>query len=183
MIVTPAVDLKGGRCVQLVGGRPEDERISLPDPEGVARRWFETGFETLHIVDLDAALGSGDNTALIERVVRATRAEVQVGGGVRSQERVTELLDRGVARVVIGTRGLDDPEWLAETSRRWPGRIMLALDTRDGFVLRKGWTEETTLLVDEYLPRLVDLPLAGEVVAEAVGSAEGRVSEIGQIGD
>lgn len=180
MITTPAVDLKGGRCVQLVGGRPEDERISLPDPEAVARRWFETGFETLHIVDLDAALGSGNNTALIARVVRATPAEVQVGGGVRSQERVAELLDRGVARVVIGTRGLDDPEWLAETSHRWPGRIMLALDTRDGFVLRKGWTEETTLLVDEYLPRLVDLPLAG-ILNTDVGR-EGQLAGIDRNG-
>lgn len=161
MIATPAVDLRGGRCVQLVGGRPDDERISLPDPPAVARRWNELGFETLHVVDLDAALDSGDNTALIERIVDATRAEIQVGGGVRSEERVGALLDRGVARVVIGTRGLDDPGWLARVCARWPGRIVLALDTREGRILRKGWTEETALLVDEYLPGLADLPLAG----------------------
>ena len=147
MIATPAVDLRGGRCVQLVGGRPDDERISLPDPPAVARRWNELGFETLHVVDLDAALGSGDNTALIERIVDATSAEIQVGGGVRSEERVGALLDLGVARVVIGTRGLDDPDWLARVCARWPGRIVLALDTREGRILRKGWTEETALLV------------------------------------
>lgn len=180
MIATPAVDLKGGRCVQLVGGRPEDERVSLPDPEAVALRWYETGFGTVHIVDLDAALGSGDNTELIERIVRATPAEVQVGGGVRTQERVAELLACGVARVVIGTRGLDDPEWLAETARRWPGHVMLALDTRDGRVLRKGWTEATTLLVDEYLPTLADLPLAG-ILNTDVGR-EGQLEGIDRAG-
>jgi phosphoribosylformimino-5-aminoimidazole carboxamide ribotide isomerase len=81
VIAAPAVDLKGGRCVQLVGGRPDDVRVSLPDPVAQAVRWYERGFRTLHVVDLDAALGSGDNLDLILRIVETTPAETQVGGG------------------------------------------------------------------------------------------------------
>ena len=176
MIAIPAVDLKGGRCVQLVGGRPEEERVSLPDPVAVATRWRAEGFEALHVVDLDAALGTGDNASVIEDIVRVTDAEVQVGGGVRSDDRAESLLRAGVRRVVVGTRALDDPEWFAMLAGRWPGRIVVALDTRDGRILRKGWTEETALLVEEYLPRLAPLPLAG-VLSTDVGR-EGRLQGI-----
>lgn len=176
MIVAPAVDLKGGRCVQLVGGRPEDERVSLPDPVAVARRWRTQGFPTLHVVDLDAALGSGDNLDVIRRIVDESGAEIQVGGGIRSDGRADELLEAGAARLIIGTRALDEPDWLARLAGRHPGTVMIALDTRDGIILRKGWTEETGLRVEEYLPGLADLPLAG-VLSTDVGR-EGRLEGI-----
>ena len=176
MIVAPAVDLKGGRCVQLVGGKPEEERVSLPDPVSVARRWHESGFAALHVVDLDAALGSGDNAVLIGEIVETTPAEIQVGGGVRTSERAGGLLDAGVERVVIGTRALDDPGWLARQAGRWPGRIVVALDTRDGIILRKGWTEETGLEVERFLSTLANVPLAG-VLSTDVGR-EGRLEGI-----
>ena len=176
MIVAPAVDLKGGRCVQLVGGRPEDERISLPDPVAVARGWRDRGFPTLHVVDLDAALGSGDNADVIRAIVGESGAEVQVGGGVRSTERAEALLDAGVARLVIGTRALDEPDWLAELATAHPGAVVIALDTREGIILRKGWTEATGLHVEEYLPGLATLPLAG-VLSTDVGR-EGRLEGI-----
>lgn len=176
MIVAPAVDLKGGRCVQLVGGRPEEERVSLPDPVSVARSWWERGFAVLHVVDLDAALGSGDNADLIEGIVGASPAEIQVGGGIRSDERAAALLEAGVARVVVGTRALDDPDWLDDLARRWPGRVTVAVDTREGIVLRKGWTEETGLKVERYLPTLAELPLAS-ILSTDVGR-EGRMAGI-----
>lgn len=180
MIVAPAVDLKGGRCVQLVGGRPEDERVSLPDPVAVARRWHDQGFPTLHVVDLDAALGSGDNAGIIRRIVDESGAEVQVGGGIRSDERVDALLLAGAKRLIIGTRALDEPDWLADLARRHPGTVIIALDTREGIILRKGWTEETGLQVEEYLPGLADLPLAG-VLSTDVGR-EGRLEGIDRDG-
>ena len=176
MIVVPAVDLKGGRCVQLVGGRPDDERISLPDPLQVAKRWEREGFDHLHVVDLDAALGSGDNAAVIAELVCRTSASVQVGGGIRSDERADALIDVGADRIVVGTRGIDDPDWLASLAGRCPARIVLALDTRDGRILRQGWTEETSLRVEEYLPGLSDIPLAG-VLSTDVGR-EGRLEGI-----
>ncbi len=176
MIAAPAVDLKGGRCVQLVGGRPDEVRVSLPDPVAIAQSWYERGFGTLHLVDLDAALGSGDNLELIHRLVRATPAETQVGGGVRDESLAVELLDAGADRIVVGTRALDDPDWLASLALGHPGRVMVALDTRDGRILRRGWTEETALEIASYLPSLGTLPLAG-ILSTDVGR-EGRLEGI-----
>lgn len=174
MIAIPAVDVRGGRCVQLVGGRPEDERISLPDPVEVARRWWDQGFTSLHVVDLDAALGAGDNLPVLERVVAATGAETQVGGGVRDDARATALLAAGADRVVVGTRALDDPDWLEGLARAHPGQVVVAADTRDGQVVRKGWTEDSGLSLAAFLERLEDLPLAG-ILTTDVGR-EGRMA-------
>lgn len=176
MIAVPAVDVRGGRCVQLVGGRPEEERVSLPDPVAVAERWHAAGFGALHLVDLDAALGTGDNLALVEAVVQATPAEVQVGGGVRDDHRAARLLAAGAARVIVGTRALDDPEWLEALAERHPGRVMVAPDTRGGCILRRGWTEETALELGPYVEGLAGLPLAG-VLNTDVGR-EGRMEGI-----
>jgi phosphoribosylformimino-5-aminoimidazole carboxamide ribotide isomerase len=176
MIVAPAIDLKGGRCVQLVGGRPEDERVSIPDAVAVAERWWRAGFRTLHLVDLDAALGSGDNLALLREVIRATPAATQVGGGVRDDARADALLEAGAERVVVGTRALDDPAWLASLATRRPERVVVAADTRDGRVLRRGWTERSGVSVGDFLRRLEGLPLAG-VLATDVGR-EGRMEGI-----
>ena len=176
MIATPAVDLKGGRCVQLVGGRPEDERVSLPDPLAVARQWHDMGFSHLHLVDLDAALATGDNLALLRSLIMATPAQTQVGGGIRDDARADTLLDAGADRVVVGTRALEDPDWLYALARRRPGKVMVAADTRDGFVLTKGWTERSQLTISDFLDRIRDLPLAG-VLTTDVGQ-EGRLQGI-----
>jgi len=176
MVAAPAVDLKGGRCVQLVGGSVDEERISLPDPVAQAVRWAERGFSTLHIVDLDAALGTGDNLDLALKIAKATPAETQVGGGIRDFDRAATLLDAGVDRIVVGTRAVDDPEWLEALSERWPWKIMIALDTKDGHILRKGWTEDSGHELAGYLPSLAAVPLAG-VLATDVGR-EGRLEGI-----
>lgn len=176
MIAAPAVDLRGGRCVQLVGGRPEDERISLPNPDRVAREWWEKGFSCLHVVDLDAALGSGHNRAVIGRVVSASPAETQVGGGVRDEDGIAALLEIGVSRVVVGTRAVDDPDWLARVTARFPGRITVAADIRDGIVLRKGWTEAAGVGLEAFLDGLAPLALAG-ILCTDVGR-EGRMEGI-----
>jgi len=179
MIAIPAVDVRGGRCVQLVGGRPEDERVSLPDPVLVAKRWWDTGFRALHVVDLDAALGSGDNLPVLRDVLSATSARTQVGGGVRDDARVAALLSAGADRVVAGTRALEDPAWLAAIAERWPGRVVAAADTRDGFVVTRGWTERSSLSVEAFLERLDGLPLAG-VLATDVGM-EGRMQGVDRL--
>lgn len=176
MIAAPAVDLRGGRCVQLVGGRPEEERVSLPDPVTAAKRWHDAGFATLHVVDLDAALGSGDNLDLVLEIVSATPATTQVGGGIRDDARAARLLDGGADRIVVGTRALDDREWLAALAGAYPGHVMVALDTRDGRILRRGWTEESPLELATYLPGLAALPLAG-ILSTDVGR-EGRLQGI-----
>jgi phosphoribosylformimino-5-aminoimidazole carboxamide ribotide isomerase len=176
VIAAPAVDVKGGRCVQLVGGRPDAVAVSLPDPVAAADSWYAAGFGTLHVVDLDAALGSGDNLAIILDVLAATEAETQVGGGIRDDARAESLLDGGADRIVVGTRALDDAAWLTALAGAYPGRVMVAIDTRDGRILRRGWTEESSLELSTYLPTLEPLPLAG-VLSTNVGR-EGRLAGI-----
>lgn len=180
MIATPAVDLKEGRCVQLVGGRPEEERVSLPDPEAVARRWWDAGFRSLHLVDLDAALDRGDNRDVVRRILSASDAETQVGGGVRTAESVRELLEAGADRIVVGTRAVRDPEWLEEVSRSHPRRIVVAADVREGEVLVRGWTEGSGLRVERLLERLEPLPLAGLLCTDV--GREGRMEGIDRKG-
>lgn len=162
--------------MQLVGGRPEDERVSLPDPVAVARSWHETGFGTLHVVDLDAALGSGDNLGLVLDVVAATPATTQVGGGIRDDARAERLLEGGADRIVVGTRALEDPDWVAGLAAAYPARVVVALDTRDGHVLRKGWTESSAVELSAFLPGLAELPLGG-ILWTDVGR-EGRLQGI-----
>lgn len=176
MIATPAVDVKGGRCVQLVGGRPEDERVSLPDPVAVARRWWDAGFETLHVVDLDAALGNGDNRDVLTRILRETPAAVQVGGGIRDDRTADEIFELGAQRIVVGTRAVEEPSWLAELSERHPGKVLVAVDVRDGEVQRRGWTEGTGLRATDYVKRLQFLPLAGVLWTDV--DREGRMAGI-----
>lgn len=166
--------------MQLEGGRPGDERISLPDPVAVAVRWWEAGFAELHVVDLDAALGDGENGDLVRELIGATGATVQVGGGARDEAAVHRLLDAGADRVIVGTRAATDPAWLETLARDRPGRVMVAADVRDGEVLVRGWTEEGGLELGELLDRLDALPLAG-VLCTDVGR-EGRVRGIDREG-
>jgi len=173
MIAIPAIDLRGGRCVQLVGGRPEEERISLPDPVAQAGTWWRMGFSNLHIIDLDAALSVGDNRRVINAITEATEAEIQVGGGIRDEKSVEDVLGTGVRRVIVGTRAIDDPEWLEWQAGAHPDRLVVAADIRDGVVLRKGWTESTGLPVVDYLARISHLPLAGILCTDV--SREGQM--------
>lgn len=180
MIVYPALDLKGGRVVQLVGGRPEDERVSLPDPAALARRWLDAGFTRLHVVDLDAALGRGDNRAGIRAVreVAASRPSplLQVGGGIRDAARAAELLASGVDRIIVGTRAVTDPGWLEELAGRHPGRVVVAADVRGDEVVTRGWTEGSGRRLDELLRELDSLPLAGILITDV--SREGRMEGV-----
>jgi phosphoribosylformimino-5-aminoimidazole carboxamide ribotide isomerase len=176
MIAVPAVDLRGGRCVQLVGGRPEDERISLPDPVEVARRWWRAGFRCLHVVDLDAALGPSHNREVVVELCGATPATVQVGGGVRDDEVADAVLAAGADRIIVGTRAVEDRAWLEALASARPGRIVVAADVRDGFVLRRGWTEASELDVGTFVSGLAELPLGG-ILCTDVGQ-EGRLEGI-----
>lgn len=175
MIVYAAIDLRAGRVVQLVGGSPEEERVSLPDAAAVARDWVRLGFTALHVVDLDAALGIGSNDAVVTAVIAASDdAHVQVGGGVRTTERVRELMESGAATVVVGTRGVADRDWLEEIATSWPDRIVLAADMRGDEVVVRGWTESAGVTVGDLLGRIADLPLAGVLVTDV--AREGRMS-------
>ncbi|MFL5553456.1 MAG: HisA/HisF-related TIM barrel protein [Gemmatimonadaceae bacterium] len=164
MIAIPALDLRAGACVQLAPGSYDEEVIRIPDPVGVALAWRQYGFRHLHVVDLDGVAGRGNNTPQIQAILGATDAEVQVGGGVRSQDDIERCLNDGAQRVVIGTRALEDPDWLLGMSTEFPGSIIVAADVRDRKVLSHGWTRMHSRLVLDVIEDLNGLPLAGVLV-------------------
>ena len=140
MIVIPAVDLREGHCVQLVGGSYDHEAIRLDDPLEVATKWEQTGFRTLHIIDLDAATGNGTNRDVILKILESTKCKTQVGGGIRTTEDVDDLLEAGADCVIVGTRAIDDVAWLMEVAQSNPGRVIVAVDIKDEKIVTRGWT-------------------------------------------
>ncbi|HMS03241.1 MAG TPA: 1-(5-phosphoribosyl)-5-[(5-phosphoribosylamino)methylideneamino]imidazole-4-carboxamide isomerase [Gemmatimonadaceae bacterium] len=164
MIVIPAVDLRDGKCVQLVGGEYDQESVRLDDPPAVARDWVRQGFARLHVVDLDAATGRGANTEVIREIVRDAGVPVQVGGGVRDADRIDALLDQGATWVVVGTRAVEDTSWLEEMAFRFPQQLVVAADVRERKVVTRGWAKTLPLDVVSYVEEIAALPLAGALV-------------------
>jgi phosphoribosylformimino-5-aminoimidazole carboxamide ribotide isomerase len=162
MDLYPAIDLLGGRCVRLIQGDFARETPYADDPVGVARSFEAAGARWIHVVDLDAARRTGDNLAAIEAVVAAVGVPVQVGGGVRD----ASLLDRGVARIVVGSLAVEDPDQVRRLAVAHQGRVAVGLDHRDGEVRVRGWQEGAGLGVIEALARLDGAPLAAVVVTE-----------------
>jgi phosphoribosylformimino-5-aminoimidazole carboxamide ribotide isomerase len=174
MIAVPAIDLRGGACVQLVGGDFDEERVRLPDPLAAARRWKDFGFSRLHVVDLDAAAGNGSNAAHIDDILRSGMTRTAVGGGVRTSERVAELLAAGADSVIVGTRAIDDPAWLEDLAWRHVGRLVLAADVRDRSVVTRAWTTKLSIDVVDLVHRVDPLPLGGVLVTAV--HREGRLA-------
>jgi len=168
MRIVPALDLRAGRVVRL--GEHGDfgrERAYADGPDAVvalARRYVEAGARRLHVVDLDAARGSGDNRELVGRLLAEAEAEVQVSGGVRSAEAAARWLDAGAAAVAMGTAAVRDPALLVRVADAHPGRVLAALDVRGGRPAVGGWSEVADLTVPATLARWADAPLAGLVV-------------------
>lgn len=148
MKVIPAVDLMGGRCVQLVGGDP-DTKKDYGDPVDAANKWKTEGAEALHVVDLDAALGKGSNLDAVTAIKRQTQLPIQFGGGVRSKEKMKELLRLNIDRIIVGTLAIKDYTEgftaLKEVNTEFGQKIVVAVDSRQGYVTVKGWTKKTSL--------------------------------------
>lgn len=164
MIAIPAVDLRDGACVQLVGGSYADERVRLDNPVEVARSWERFGFTRLHVVDLDAATGHGNNLTVVRNLLADTGLPVQVGGGVRTSELVEELLEAGATQVVVGTRAIEEADWLAELAARHPGEIIVACDVRERRVTTRGWAHTLPIDILDIVEELNALPLGGLLV-------------------
>lgn len=164
MIAIPAVDLRDGACVQLVGGSYTEERVRLTNPMDVVRSWEHYGFLRLHLVDLDAATGHGSNLSLIRDILGEANVPVQVGGGIRSEERVEELLAAGAAQVIVGTRAIEERDWLAELAQRQPGQIIVACDVRERRVTTRGWAHTLPVDILDVVEELNGLPLGGLLV-------------------
>jgi len=164
MIVIPAVDLRDGCCVQLVGGSFEKEMVRLDDPVAVARRWENDGFSSIHVVDLDAAMRTGSNAGVVSSILGSVGCEVQVGGGIRDETQIEDLIREGATRVVVGSRAIEDRDWLSDVALRFPGVVVVAADTKERSVVTRGWTRTSSRNVIDLVEELNDLPLAGVLV-------------------
>lgn len=149
------------KVVQLVGGVPGSQQIVIPDPVSVAEMWIGKGADYLHLVDLDAAFGKESNIPVFKRIIEELGVPAEIGGGIRSTETVDELVSAGTDRIVVGTKAVKEPEWLAEIADRHPGRIVLSMDTKGGSIAIKGWQESASRTVDEMFDIIRDMPLAG----------------------
>lgn len=140
MIIYPAIDLKAGRCVRLYQGDFEQETVVNPDPISQAKIFEETGAKALHIVDLDGAL-SGDltNFSVIEKMMAHLTIPVQIGGGIRSLEQIEAYLALGVSRVIIGSKAIEDPEFVNEAVKKYGDKIAVGIDAKEGLVATRGW--------------------------------------------
>jgi phosphoribosylformimino-5-aminoimidazole carboxamide ribotide isomerase len=144
MIVIPAVDIKDGRCVRLRQGDLAQETVYSDDPAAMARKWADLGAELIHVVDLDGAVAKHPcNSKSIRRILDQVRTPVQVGGGIRTETTIRAYLELGVARVVIGSEAIQRPDLVKRWCEAFPGRIVVAIDAREGFVATDGWTRTT----------------------------------------
>lgn len=154
MLVLPAIDLKGGRCVRLLRGDMEAETVYGEDPVAIGRRWVDAGAQYLHVVDLDAAVtGTPANAEAIAALCAKLPVPIEVGGGVRSIERAETLFVAGADRVIFGTAALEHPEIVAGACKRFERRIAVGIDARDGRVAVKGWTETSSVTAVELARR------------------------------
>jgi len=168
MLLIPAIDLKEGACVRLRQGRMEDSTVFSKDPVAMAAHWKEQGGRRLHIVDLDGAFaGEPKNAALIGAMVAAMGdIPVQVGGGIRSAEIIGAYLDVGVSAVIVGTKAIEDPEFLATMAHKYPGQVILGLDARGGVAATQGWDKDSGVQALDLARQAGELPIAGIVYTD-----------------
>jgi phosphoribosylformimino-5-aminoimidazole carboxamide ribotide isomerase len=167
LILFPAIDLKEGRCVRLVQGDMEQATVFNDDPAAQAASFERQGFEWLHVVDLDGAFaGKPMNGAAVDGILRDVRIPVQLGGGIRDMKTVEGWLAKGVARVIIGTAAVRDPDFVREAARLHPGRIAVGIDAKDGRVAVEGWAQTSTLTAEELGRRFEDAGVAALIYTD-----------------
>ena len=167
MILFPAIDLKGGVCVRLEQGDMSRATVFHTDPCAQARVFEEQGFEYLHIVDLDGAIeGKPVNAAAVERIRAAVRVPIQLGGGIRDASTLEAWLRKGVDRVVIGTAAVRDPGLVKSAARKFPQRIAVALDARNGRVAVEGWAKTSDLSTVDLAKRFEDAGVAAIIYTD-----------------
>ena len=148
MILYPAIDLKDGQAVRLVHGDMDQTTVFNDDPAAQAKEFVAAGCEWLHLVDLNGAFaGEPVNAAPVEAILKACPVPAQLGGGIRDMATIERWVDRGLARVILGTVAVENPDLVREAAKEFPGKVAVGLDARNGFVATKGWAEETDVQV------------------------------------
>ncbi|MFO0878738.1 MAG: 1-(5-phosphoribosyl)-5-[(5-phosphoribosylamino)methylideneamino]imidazole-4-carboxamide isomerase [Gemmataceae bacterium] len=167
MLIYPAIDLRGGRCVRLRQGDYAQETVFGEDPAEMAGRWVEAGAEYLHLVDLDGAReGRPVNGPSIQSIVAATGVPCQLGGGMREEAHLEQALRWGVRRVILGTRALRDPDWALGLCKRYPERVALGIDARNGMVAAEGWLTDSQVQAVDLARRFLGSPVAAIIYTD-----------------
>lgn len=167
MILFPAIDLKEGRCVRLVQGDMEQATVFNDDPADQAATFEKQGFEWLHVVDLDGAFaGQPMNGNAVDAILDRIKLPVQLGGGIRDMRTVEAWLEKGVARVVIGTAAVRDPTFVREVARLYPGKIAVGIDAKNGHVAVEGWAQTSALTAEDLGRRFEDAGVAAIIYTD-----------------
>lgn len=167
MILFPAIDLKDGVCVRLKKGEMDQATIYNTDPGAQAADFEAMGFSYLHVVDLNGAFaGSSQNSDAVDKILASVTMPVQLGGGIRDHAAVDAWLDKGIARVILGTIAVRDPDLVREAARRHPGKIVVGIDARDGKVAVEGWAETSDMLAVDLAKAFEDAGVAAIVYTD-----------------
>ena len=167
MILFPAIDLKDGQCVRLKLGDMDQATVFADDPAAQARTFQDQGFEYLHMVDLNGAFaGTSVNGEAVEAILKAVSIPVQLGGGIRDLDAIAGWLDKGIARVILGTLAVREPELVRQACREFPGRVAVGIDAKGGYVAVEGWAESSTLSVLELASKFEDAGVAAIIYTD-----------------
>jgi len=177
MIIFPAIDIRGGKCVRLTEGRFDQETIFADQPVDMAVRWANEGAEYLHLVDLDGALaGFPVNMAVITEIIKAVNIPVQLGGGIRTLENISQCLEAGVQRVILGSIAVRQPELVAAACKQYGDRIVVGIDARDGIAAVEGWGQTGGISAEELAKRMVAVGVARIIYTDI--SRDGMLSGV-----
>ena len=167
MILYPAIDLKDGQAVRLVHGDMDQSTVFNDDPAAQARDFVDAGCEWLHLVDLNGAFaGEPVNAAPVEAILKACPVPAQLGGGIRDMKTIERWIDRGLARVILGTVAVENPDLVREAAREFPGKVAVGLDARNGFVATKGWATETEIQVTDLAKSFEDAGISAIIYTD-----------------
>ena len=177
MIIFPAIDIRGGKCVRLTAGRFDKETIFADQPVDMAVRWENEGAEYLHLVDLDGALaGSPVNMAAIIDIIKAVKIPVQLGGGIRTLENIRECLEAGVQRVILGSIAVRESKLVATACKQYGDRIVVGIDARDGQAAVEGWGVTGGISAEELAKRMAQVGVARIIYTDI--SRDGMLSGV-----
>lgn len=167
MILYPAIDLKDGQAVRLLHGEMDKATVFNDDPAAQARAFVAAGCEWLHLVDLNGAFaGAPVNAAAVEAILAETRVPAQLGGGIRDMKTIETWLDKGLARVILGTVAVENPALVREAAAAFPGKVAVGIDARNGRVATRGWAEETDVEVTELARSFEDAGVAAIIYTD-----------------
>jgi phosphoribosylformimino-5-aminoimidazole carboxamide ribotide isomerase len=178
MQIIPAIDIKDGKCVRLRQGRMDEVSIFADDPLEAAAKWVAQGSKRLHLVDLDGAVAG---EAVSKQIIHAICAkypelQIQIGGGIRTQQTIEDYIAAGVSYVIIGTKAVQEPDFLSSMAEKYPRKIILGVDAQDGYVAIAGWQQTSQHLASEFIAQFNDTPLAAIVYTDI--SRDGMLSGV-----